>query len=121
MNLRLIAAGVIAIFIAIVHSVLGEQRIVQPLLRSDAFAQYRSREWFVRRTFQLAWHLTSLLMVGFGALLIYYSKAQPDVTVLEIISGVFILSAVLTAGATKGKHLAWPLFLAVGVLAGWFA
>jgi hypothetical protein len=119
MDLRLVAAAAVAYGVGIVHSWLGEQYILRRLFRRGELPRLFGDDRFTRRTLRFAWHLTTLAWWGFGAILLIYgapeiATARPRV--LSVIALTFLFSALLTAVATRGRHLAWIAFLAIAAL-----
>jgi hypothetical protein len=128
MSILLTVAGALAIGVAAAHSLLGERYVVRRLLRRDDLPRLFGGQEFTRRTIRFAWHLTSIAWVGLGAvLLVLASDTPPPATSLvgdgsnalaARVAGVtFIASAVVTATASRFRHLAWIVFLVIGVFA----
>ena len=96
---------------AAVHSVLGYQRLIVPLLRrregplSDAIT---------RRIIRFAWHATSVLML-ISAAAIAWPGTPPALRL--VIGGGWLASGLFNAGYTKGRHIAWPALSGAGILA----
>lgn len=65
-----------------------------------------------------AWHLTTVAWFDFAALLLVLAReGAPDrALLLRAIGATFVISAAITGGASRGRHLAWVVFLAIGVL-----
>jgi hypothetical protein len=94
----------------ITHSLLGERRLIGPLLLQnlDLLSGYRAN--LVR----FAWHFTSLLMVGSACLVAWPGTPTP----LIIITGViWLIAGVSDAILTRGKHIGWGPLSTAGVLA----
>jgi hypothetical protein len=115
----LILAASLCFLIGLAHSTLGERYILTRLFRSDSLPKLFGDDWFTRRTLRFAWHITTLMGWGFGVLLLLV--AQPAI---ELRSGLLITVAVtfaacglLALGFTRGRHLSWLVFFAVGALA----
>lgn len=139
MSVALVVAALLTFGLGIAHSVLGERYIVRRLLRRPDLPRLFGGDAFTRQTIRFAWHLTSIAWVGMGAvLLVLAGESAPRVvaypdgdgvrvlwfppaavgTVLARVIGVtFLVSAVVAAVATRLRHLAWIVFLAIGVLA----
>ena len=112
-----IAAG-LAITIGIAHSWLGERLILMRLFRRSTLPPLFGGEEFTRNTLRFAWHVTSIAWWGFAALLIVMAGGPPALQTLGIIIGAtFLVHSLLTLVASRGRHFAWPVFLAIGVLA----
>lgn len=101
------AAGFV--FLALIHSVLGERLLLRPLFRSQAFVGLPLGAGFSGRTFRFAWHLTSLSWIAVGALLLWPAALPSIVALLALGSGAAV------ALASRGQHLAWPVFLLIAV------
>lgn len=115
----LFIAALLTIFIGVVHSVLGERYILIRLFRRPDLPRLGGSDWFTKRTIRFAWHLTTLAWWGSAAQLIFLSlDRSPDriSNVLAVTAVVFFASALVTAIASKGKHLAWIVFLAIAAL-----
>jgi hypothetical protein len=55
----LLVAGLLAVFISAVHSVLGEKKLIGPLMALEHCEGPLARG-FMRRLVRFAWHLTSI-------------------------------------------------------------
>jgi len=116
----LLIAAALTAAVAVLHSVLGERLVIGPLLTGDA-PKLRGSARLMRRTVRFAWHLTSLWAFAFAALLIFYARdPMQHVTALKLVSATFLLSALMSAIMTRGKHFSWVVFLAIGLLV-WFS
>jgi hypothetical protein len=98
------------ILTALAHSVVGEMRLIGPLLarRIDLLSGYRAS--LVRA----AWHFTSLLMVVTALVVGWPGTPAPLVKITGVL---WLFAGVLDAILTRGKHVGWPLLSAAGVLA----
>ena len=114
----LIVAGFLAFFIGLVHSVLGERYVLIRLFRRDNLPKLFGGDAFTRQTLRFAWHLTTVAWWGLGALLILLSWDDLDIrhAVLYTVAAVFLISGILSAGFTRGKHLSWLVFFAIAAL-----
>jgi hypothetical protein len=123
MDLGLSIAAILATGVGVAHSWLGERYILTRLFRRPDLPHLFGSDHFTRRTLRFAWHLTSVAWWGFAALLLVL--AQGDAATLRaqallVIAGTFAIHALVTAIASRGRHLAWPVFTAIAVLA-WLA
>lgn len=119
-NPALMIAAVFLAGLAVVHSWLGERILIGPLLAPETRAGMLARSGFARSVLRFAWHLTSVAFLGMAAPLVVYAYASVDDTARLALRGVAAASivmgvAVLAAG--RGRHWAWPFFLAAGALA----
>lgn len=95
---------------AITHSLLGERRLIGPLLAQnlDLLAGYRAN--LVR----FAWHFTSLLMIGSACLVAWPGTPLPLITITGVI---WLTAGVSDAVLTHGKHIGWGPLSAAGLFA----
>ncbi len=119
----LVVAGILAFAIGLAHSWLGERYILVRLFRRDNLPRLFGSDWFTKRTLRFAWHMTTVAFWGFGLILLAFATERgiPDrISALRIISLTFAVIAVIAAAASRGRHLSWPVFLAIAVLS-WLA
>jgi hypothetical protein len=118
MSVALYAAAVLCGAVGAAHSYLGERYILTRLLRRDNLPKLFGGDAFTKQTLRFAWHLTTLAWWGFAALLVLIARdALTNASAAWVLAAVFLPSAVLTAGFTRGRHLAWIVFLLVGLIA----
>ena len=118
----LVVAAVLMTLTAVAHSYLGERHILVRLLRRENLPHLFGSDVFTKRTLRFAWHITSVAWLGLaGVLAILAQPSEPArVTLLRIVAATFLCSAAVAAAGSRGKHLSWIVFAAVGLLA-WFA
>lgn len=117
MSTALYAAAFLTMAIGIVHSWLGERYILSRLFRRGNLPKLLGGEAFTRNTLRFAWHITTIAWWGFAAILILMAKGPPAQSALGwVIGGTFLAHFLITLIASRGRHLAWPVFLAIGVL-----
>lgn len=111
-DLLLKVAAFCAVGLGIAHSLLGERYILQPLFDRDVLPR-RSNE-----ILRFAWHLTSVAWIGFaGILLLLAEPILPYRNVAMVVAVTFFISGAITLYASRGRHLAWPVFLFIGAVA----
>ena len=118
-NKALIAAAILIFAIGGVHSWLGERRLIGPLLAPERRQGLLAKSFFARQVLRFAWHLTSLAWWGMGlivATLAFSSIGGQERLVLGIVAATFLLTGGITLIVSRGRHLAWPIFLAIAVL-----
>lgn len=115
MNPCFIAAATLAVFLAAAHSYLGERYILIRLFRRDSLPKLFGGTDFTRRTLRFAWHLASLAWIDFAGVLL---ALEPDGSfrVTDVVAFTFAGSGVVALVASRGRHLAWVVFLAVAGL-----
>ncbi len=115
MNAPLFIAGMLAFAIGLIHSVLGEKFVVVPLCGDNCPPIGRSQS-FMRQVVRFAWHITTLLLWGFSALLINMSMASRGLfTARAIVGWTFFVCAIASLIGVRGRHYSWVVF---GIIAG---
>jgi hypothetical protein len=113
---KLAIAALLSGTLAITHSWLGERLILQPVLAMPDLPKLSGSRHGMQKIVRFAWHLTSIYFVAMGAILFYYSRGTIDTTVIRIIAITNFLSSIVTASVSRGRHYAWIVFLAIGIL-----
>jgi len=109
MALLMLAAGLMMLT-ALLHSVLGERRLIRPLVALDAGIMTRP---LAQRVLRFAWHLTSALMLACAFAMLWPTTPQP---VLAAIGLAWLVPGIVDALYTRGRHVGWPLLVAAGAL-----
>jgi hypothetical protein len=115
----LIIAAVLVVLIGLAHSYLGERYILIRLFRRSDLPKLFGSDWFTKRTLRFAWHITTLAWWGLGGILFaagVASTADFRELALWAVAATFFVTAVVAAVASGGRHLSWPVFLAISVL-----
>ena len=108
MSLLHVVAGLIIAAAGLIHSVLGEQRIMEPV-RSLHGIDPRAR-----RALGFTWHLAGLLMAVSGLTAAWPGTPEP---LARIIGAIYLLLGLLSLKMTRGRHVSGPLFTGGGMLA----
>jgi hypothetical protein len=117
MNTALLIAASLLVALGIAHSYLGERYILIRLFRRGDLPRLFGETEFTQRVLRFAWHLTTIAWWGLAALLIEISAARLSTsTALRTIAVTAFVSAAIIAFASRGKHLAWPVFVAIAVI-----
>ena len=96
---------------AIVHGVLGERRLIGPLLLLD---QGLMGVELARKVIRLAWHALSLLMLVSAVSVIW--PGTPRGLIL-LIGAAWTATGLFDAVYTRGRHIGWPFLTASGLFA----
>jgi hypothetical protein len=117
----LVIGAALAVLLAAAHSYLGERYILTRLFRREGLPRLFGGTEFTKRTLRFAWHLTGVAWVGLAAVLVALASADRDTGqgVAEVVSATFGLSGLVTLIGSRGRHLAWVVFLTVAALV-WF-
>lgn len=110
--------SVLAILTGFIHSVLGEKYILIRLFQRDNLPQLLGGDWFTKRVLRFAWHLTTVAWWGFAAILFVLASPGENTRgeVLLVTGTVFLISGILSAAFTNGKHISWVVFLAISCI-----
>lgn len=114
----LVFAAAALMLTALLHSVLGERFLLQPLFRRRDLPRLLGDQRFFSQTLRFVWHVFSVAFVGLAAILVASSADAPPSTVPQIVAATAAVSAVLVAAISRGRHLSWVAFAAVA-LAAW--
>lgn len=115
----LISAGLTGL-LGIVHSALGEARLIGPLLAPATRTGLLAKSAAARGILRFAWHLTSIAWWGLAAVLAAYALAGPgqaETAVLAAVAATLVVTGVMIFATSRGRHLAWPVFLLAAGLA----
>ena len=116
--LRLAAA--LAIGLGIFHSVLGERYILIRLFRREHLPKLFGSDLFTKRTLRFAWHLTTLAWFALAAVLLAVAAGPTGPRFFtDLVAATALASALAAAVGSRGRHLAWVVFLAIATLAWW--
>ncbi|TMH42572.1 MAG: hypothetical protein E6H54_13740 [Betaproteobacteria bacterium] len=111
-------AAALAVALGGAHSFLGEKYILIRLFRRRDLPQLFGGTEFTIRTLRFAWHLTSVAWWGAAALLFLLAQGPlSSAAVSGVLAAVFLVSAAITFIVSRGRHLAWPVLLAIGFIA----
>src|SRR5262245_28989482 len=118
----LYAAATLCAGVGITHSYLGERWVLVPMYARYELPVLRGSDRGTKNVMRFAWHLTSVAWWGLGAVLLILAlpSVNPMTLIAKAIAVTFAIHAVITAGASRGRHYAWIVFGAIAVLA-WFA
>jgi hypothetical protein len=115
----LLLAALLTVAIGATHSWLGERRLIGPLLDPATRGGMLEGSAFARQVLRFAWHLTTIAWWGFAALLVAYARTDGGAgsgPALAIIAAIFAVTGLIILATSRGRHLAWPVFLAMAAL-----
>ena len=115
---EILAAAAVGLLVltAAIHSLLGEKRLITPLMRERTGVLVSAQARFLLR---LTWHLTSVLWLALAVILLA-AVWRPETVVrvaLAATGGLFLICGLVDAVATRFRHIGWPFLTAIGVLA----
>ncbi len=118
MQVALCSAAALIILVGVIHSWLGEIKIIMPLLAIEP-RQGPLKSAFIRKIIRFAWHITTLAWIGLALVLVALLPAplgaQGKLAVIAI-AATFFISGLMSLIISKGRHIAWPLFFLITAL-----
>jgi len=126
MNLYFLIAGILAVLLGIIHSVLGEKLIFRRLSQGDPIPAPWNKTLSGQRmrSIRSSWHLVSFFGWGIAAILLRMSFQAATEEYVIFAKNTFVVTFFITAIywfiGTKGKHPAWIVLLLIGSLT-WIA
>jgi hypothetical protein len=112
-----VLAAVLAVALGVAHSYLGERYILIRLFRRPDLPKLFGGTEFTVRTLRFAWHLTTIAWWGFAAFFWYMAHGSFSPTVAAgVLAAVFLISGAITLVASRGRHLAWVVFVIIGLI-----
>lgn len=113
-------AALLAFGVGLAHSVLGERYILVRLFRRDNLPKLFGGTEFTTRTLRFAWHITTVAWWGAAAIFVCLApEAATPGAVSAVLAATFIATAAITLTISRGRHLAWPVFATIGLIA-WY-
>ncbi len=115
----LLLAAVLAFGVGLAHTVLGERWLLGPLLAPGRRQGMLEKSAIARQTLRFAWHITTIAWWGPAAMLVWLSRQPLDPTgraFVLIFAVMFVVTGLTTLVVSRGRHLAWPVFLAIAGL-----
>ena len=109
------ACAALLLITALVHSVLGERRLIVPLLRSREGILGSELARFLLR---FVWHMMSILFAIIAAALVAHQQGGSANLVLLAGTALGVGGAgVFDVIATRGRHIGWPMLVLIGFFA----
>jgi hypothetical protein len=111
-----VTSAALLVLTSIVHSALGERRLLKPLYQQTTGILASGLARFILR---FAWHLTSLTWLVLAIILLAF-QFQPAhaMSIARIATGVaFVAAGVFDAFGSRGRHIGWPLLTGIGIAA----
>ena len=108
-------AAFLAFGVGVAHSALGERYILVRLFRRTELPKLFGGTVFTMRVLRFAWHLTTIAWWGFAAILVLLaSRSVSPHNVSIVLGSMFLMTGAITFAVSRGKHLAWPVFVFIG-------
>jgi len=117
MQVALYFAAFLVVAVGIAHSYLGERYVLRRLSRREDLPKLFGSPGFMIRTLRFAWHVTSVAWWGFAAILVLLAHPPATSSAIGLVIGcTFLVHSAIVVAGSRGKHLSWPVFLAIGTI-----
>jgi hypothetical protein len=116
----LYCAAALAALTAVVHSAVGERRILGPVLDAGEPGPRILKSPLARSILRFAWHFTSISWLAVAAVFVILAGLPAPVqtrAIVIVLGGSFVLMAVISVAISRGRHIGWPLLAAIGLTA----
>jgi hypothetical protein len=118
MNWLYLAAGLLSVVVAAVHTILGELWVFRRMRRGTLVPTHGGnvlREPHVRILWA-SWHVLSVFGLAMAAMLLHSAYRPGHAWAPPAIAISMAVASVLVGFGTRGKHLGWVGLLGVAVL-----
>ncbi|MDQ3247245.1 MAG: hypothetical protein M3Q52_10225 [Pseudomonadota bacterium] len=107
-------AGLLIVATMFVHSILGQRRLIRPLLDQGAGVMQNPLARFI---VPFAWHLTSFIGLAIASILFAWAWAPDHARTIGLATTgvVFTVAGVWDAIGSRGKHVGWPPLTLIGL------
>jgi hypothetical protein len=118
----LYAAATFAVITGFAHSILGERRLIAPILRDSQSGSGPEvlKHPMARQILRFAWHITTLSWFAEAAVLILAGTLEParqGRPIVFVIALSFLAMAAVSLIVSRGRHIGWPFLAATGAAA----
>ncbi|MCP4551188.1 MAG: hypothetical protein GY834_03905 [Bacteroidetes bacterium] len=116
MNLFFLSAAILLVIIGLIHSFVGEQKLITPLSRQTSNTVFEE-DSLNRPVLRVAWHLTTIAWWGLAIVIFDLANlSRPPQLTVHAMAGTFILTGFSIGVFTRGKHPAWIVFGIISIL-----
>lgn len=113
MNIYFVTAAVLLICISLAHSLIGERLLLIPLFQENSVKLFHKKP-YMKMVLRFAWHITTIAWWGLALVIIDIANIEnPSHLTVHSIAATLILTAIMIFSFTKGRHLAWIVFLTI--------
>jgi hypothetical protein len=111
----LTVAALLLVVTMTVHSVMGQRRLIRPLLDESVGVMKHPLARFI---VPFAWHLTSGIGLVLAAILLAWAWAPEQSRTIGLAAAgfVFTTSGLIDAIGSRGKHIGWAPLTVIGLL-----
>ena len=117
MNIWFLCAFIVTILVGLIHSILGERFIINPLQSFTNLPKIFGSDLLTKRTLRFAWHLTTIAWFSLASFMLMLAlRRQLSIPFISAaLSLTFTVSFLISLIGSRGRHFSWIMFLAVAV------
>ena len=114
-QILLTIASLLLVATMAVHSILGQKRLIRPILRQGAGVMQIPLARFI---LPFGWHLMSFMGLVIAAILFAWAWAPDRVAAIGLVMNgvVFTAAGLIDAVGSKGRHIGWAPLTLIGLL-----
>ena len=113
MNIFFICAAVFLFTIGLAHSYLGESLLLMPLFKEKSVLLFREKP-YMKKILRFAWHITTIAWWGLALVIVDLAKIKnPSLLSIHSIAVASLITGMLILYFSRGRHLAWFVFIAI--------
>lgn len=108
----LVAAAILIVLVAAMHSLIGGKRLIRPILKTDGLPIILGSLQNTKLTLSIGWRMLSLCWIGVAAALVSLQIHQniSGTRLFWIVTFLFGVSAALALIVSKGAYKSWVFF-----------
>jgi hypothetical protein len=122
MNYHLFTSAVLVAITSLLHSLIGEVKIIGPIQKSSDLPAVRGSIRHTKLTLRFTWHVTTVLGFGFAVILFHLSTREltaDHIFIVRAISLTFLVNFFVSLIGSRARHISWVAFLVITVLTWW--
>ena len=110
----LTVAAALLVITMTVHSLMGQRRLIRPIIRQGAGVMKNPLARFI---LPFGWHLMSFMGLVLAAILLAWAWAPDQARAIGLAATglVFTAGGLIDAVGSKGKHIGWAPLTLIGV------
>lgn len=114
----LLAAAILTLVLGLGHSVMGDRKLIAPILRMEGLPSPRGSTRGTKVVLRFGWHLTTLLWWGIAVLLVWMHFVPADLSrpFLWMVAVVFGLCGIIPLASGVRGHTSWVYFFLISTL-----
>ena len=113
-QVALTVAAALLVITMTVHSLMGQRRLIRPIIRQGAGVMKNPLARFI---LPFGWHLMSFMGLVLAAILLAWAWAPGQARAIGLAATglVFTAGGLIDAVGSKGKHIGWAPLTLIGV------